>query len=262
MTKQALLNIAEDIGLSVSIPQTRQEWAKLMRDVGVKGIHVAERDTQHSASPRPVGVFVNTWSVEGFLSEATQPAELGWGTHEKWRPPNACDQETGSKCAIYLMQPGAETKVRSWTPTAKAQFGFLVTHNESITISDYFTVLDEDGSVVYRPTVHYAYHPCQDTVLSMHEMFGQAGKWQNNYHILSEMDIVDGVDELGVLLYGHKKNAVRDIIHLLLSGIINSSAVLVWVSIINTRRTSSCAVPECNRSPSYICDSRWYGMGN
>lgn len=210
MAKQALLNIASDIGLSHPEPTTRSEWATLMKDVGIRGIHVAERDTQHSSSPKPIGTFVNTWSIDGFLSEATQPAELGWGTHEKWKPSNAREQEKGSKCAIYLMQSGAETKVRSWTPIGGPQFGFLVTHNEAITMSDYFTVRGDDAeSVVYRPTVHYAYHPCDDTVLSIHEMFGQAGKWQEKKHILTEGEIIGGVDELGVLLYGHSKNAVR-----------------------------------------------------
>ena len=45
----------------------------------------------------------------------------------------------------------------SWTPTAQAQHGFMITHNESISIADYFT-LREGGKVVYRPTCHYAYH--------------------------------------------------------------------------------------------------------
>jgi homospermidine synthase len=96
--------------------------------------------------------------------------------------------------------------VRSWTPTAQAQHGFLVTHNEAISISDYFTVRD-GGTVAYRPTCHYAYHPCNEAVLSLHEMFGQAGKAQEKFHILTENEIVDGIDELGVLLYGHAKNA-------------------------------------------------------
>jgi homospermidine synthase len=61
--------------------------------------------------------------------------------------------------------------------------------------------------VIYRPTCHYAYHPCNDAVLSLHEMFGWAGKRQTAIHILDEHEIADGVDELGVLLYGHRKNA-------------------------------------------------------
>jgi homospermidine synthase len=81
-----------------------------------------------------------------------------------------------------------------------------VTHNEAISISDYFTVRD-GAKVTYRPTCHYAYHPANDAVLSLHEMFGAAGAKQPVNHILDENEIVDGIDELGVLLYGHKKNA-------------------------------------------------------
>ena len=204
--KQALINIANDTGHRFTEPKSREEWAKLAMELGVKGIHIAERDTQRAKYPKPLEVFVNTWSVEGFVSEGLQPAELGWGTHEKWMPENGRTHKTGCQAAIYLLQPGANTRVRSWTPTAEAQYGFLVTHNESISIADYFSVRNGKG-VDYRPTCHYAYHPCNDAVLSLHEMFGQAGKRQPKVHILDENEIEDGIDELGVLLYGHKKNA-------------------------------------------------------
>jgi homospermidine synthase len=205
--KQALVNVARDMKLTFDEPTDRSGWAALMQRVGVKGIHIAERDTQRAKHPKPMGVFVNTWSVEGFLSEGMQPAELGWGTHERWMPDNARTHESGCGAAIYLMQPGANTRVRSWTPTPQAQFGFLVTHNESISVADYYTVRGGDGAAVYRPTCHYAYHPCNDAVLSLHEMFGQAGRMQEEHHILGEAEIVDGIDELGVLLYGHGLNA-------------------------------------------------------
>jgi homospermidine synthase len=206
--KQALLNLAKDTGLSIREPKARAEWGALMQTLGVKGIHIAERDTQRARDPKPAGVFVNTWSVEGFVSEGVQPAELGWGTHETWMPKNGRRHRQGGKAAIYLLQPGANTRVRSWCPTPGPQYGFLVTHNEAISIADYYTVRDEKtGEPVYRPTCHYAYHPANDAVLSLHEMFGAAGKVQDKHHILDENEIVDGIDELGVLLYGHKKNA-------------------------------------------------------
>jgi homospermidine synthase len=204
--KQALLNVAGDVGLKFKEPKTRDEWGKLAKKLGVKGIHIAERDTQIAKKAKPIEVFCNTWSVEGFLSEGMQPAELGWGTHEKWMPKNGFKHKKGCQAAIYMTQPGANTRVRSWTPTAKAQYGFLVTHNESISIADYFTVRD-GRKVTYRPTCHYAYHPCNDAVLSLHELFGQAGERQPAIHIWDEHEITEGVDELGVLLYGHKKNA-------------------------------------------------------
>ena len=87
--KQALVNLAADLGEAAPEPTTREQWGRLAQRLGVKGIHIAERDTQRAKTPKPRDVFVNTWSVEGFLSEGMQPAELGWGTHEKWAPANA-----------------------------------------------------------------------------------------------------------------------------------------------------------------------------
>lgn len=204
--KQALVDLARDTGFVAPEPATREDWGRLARDLGVKGIHIAERDTQRARLPKPMDVFVNTWSVEGFVSEGLQPAELGWGTHERWMPENGRTHETGCGAAIYLMQPGADTRVRTWCPTPGPQYGFLVTHNEAISIADYLTVREGDA-VAYRPTCHYAYHPCNDAVLSLHEMFGAGGKMQSSWHILAENEVVDGADELGVLLYGHAKNA-------------------------------------------------------
>jgi homospermidine synthase len=206
--KKALVDIADAIGLDYQEPGPgdQQGWAQLMMRAGVKGVHIAERDTQRARDPKPMNVFWNTWSVEGFLSEGLQPAELGWGTHEKWRPDNARDQKDGSNLSIFLEQPGGNTKVRTWCPTPGAQYGFLVTHDEAVSIADFFTV-GSGNEPEFRPTVHYAYHPCNDAVLSLHEMFGNGGNAQTEHHILDENEIVDGIDELGVLLYGHEKNA-------------------------------------------------------
>jgi homospermidine synthase len=206
MVKQALLDVGSELKLDFAEPQSCDEWARLMQRVGVKGIHIAERDTQRASTPKPRGKFVNTWSVEGFIAEGSQPSELGWGTHEKKLPPGGHRHDFGCDAAIYLPRPGAGTQVRSWTPTAQAQHAWMITHNESISIADYFT-LRESGKVVYRPTCHYAYHPCDDAVLSLHELAGGEWRPQQTWHILSEDDIIDGIDELGVLLYGHAKNA-------------------------------------------------------
>lgn len=207
--KQALVDLATELKLDFVEPETsdREGWAKLMKKAGVKGIHIAERDTQRTKKPKPFNTFWNTWSVEGFISEGLQPAELGWGTHETWMPKNARKHKEGCKAAIYLEQPGANTRVRTWCPTPGAQYGFLVTHNEAISISDFFTVYGKEGKVKYRPTCHYAYHPANDAVLSLNEMFGAGGKAQPVHHVLDENELVDGKDELGVLLYGHEKNA-------------------------------------------------------
>jgi len=207
LLKEALLRLAADLGRAPAAPPARREdWAALWQHLGVKGVHVAERDTQSAAEARPLGTFVNTWSVEGFLAEAFQPAELGWGTHERWFPPGAQRHAEGCRAAIYLDTPGLLTKVHTWTPAAGPQYGFLVTHHEAIAIADYYTVGAADAPA-YRPTCHYAYHPCDAAVLSLHETLG-SGRAQARTKILGEHEILWGADDLGVLLYGHARNAL------------------------------------------------------
>jgi len=203
--KQALLNIAADTRVESAVPTERDGWASLAARLGIKVIHIAERDTQVADIPKRVGEFVNTWSIDGFISEGSQPAELGWGTHERHFPLDGARQRHGSASAIYLHRPGAATRVRTWTPIEGPFHGFLVTHSESISISDYLTLRSGD-EVVYRPTVHYAYHPCDDAVLSLHELAGKNWHPQTDQRLLMD-EISSGIDELGVLLAGHSANA-------------------------------------------------------
>jgi homospermidine synthase len=207
--KHALLDIAAATNETVSEPRDRAGWAALAHRLGVKTIHVAERDSQMPAVRKRRGEFVNTWSVEGFAGEGCQPAELGWGTHERHWPVDARRHGYGCDAAIYLERPGAATRVRSWAPNEGPYHGFLITHGESISIADFLTLREEgaSGNVVYRPTVHYAYHPCDDAVLSLHELAGRNWQLQERRRELGVDDIVSGTDELGVLLCGHARNA-------------------------------------------------------
>ncbi len=203
--KQALLDIAAGCGRDAGDPKSREDWANLAKDLNVKVIHIAERDTQVSNRPKMPDEFVNTWSVDGFVSEGSQPAELGWGTHERHFPRDGRQHDFGRKSAIFLTQPGCATRVRTWTPESKHFHGFLITHGESISISDFLTVRQNDR-VLYRPTVHYAYHPSDNAVLSVHEFCGRNFQPQQRKRIMMG-DITSGMDELGVLLAGHPKNA-------------------------------------------------------
>src|SRR5439155_1011242 len=82
----ALIDVARDADPAVAAPADRGGWGRLAQRLGVKAIHIAERDTQVSTTPKAPGEFVNTWSIDGFYSEGSQPAELGWGTHERHLP--------------------------------------------------------------------------------------------------------------------------------------------------------------------------------
>lgn len=203
--KQGLVELARDILGSHDVPGTRDEWARLAMRLGIRVVHCAERDSQIANPGKRRFEFVNTWSVDGFVGEGTQPCELGWGSHERHFPRDGKRHEYGCDAAIYLTRPGASVQVRSWTPTEGPYHGFLITHGEAISISDYYTVR-EGGRVAYRPTCHYAYHPCDATVLSLHEFAGKNWAKPPRYRILMD-EIYDGIDELGALLMGHAKGA-------------------------------------------------------
>jgi homospermidine synthase len=203
LLKEALLNIAQDTGHKADIPKTREEWAILARDLGIKVIHIAERDTQTSSISKTKDEFVNTWSIDGLHVEACMPAEMGWGTHEKEFPQDGARHGFGCDSAIYLNQQGYKTSVRSWTPLAGPYIGNVITHNESISISDFFTTCE--GGELYRPTVYYAYHPCDDAVISLREVDARVDKLHSKHRLMREEILPGGVDELGVLLMGNEK---------------------------------------------------------
>jgi len=176
----------------------------LSRELGVKVIHVSERDTQISSRPKQVGEFVNTWSVEGFREEGVTTSELGWGTHEKELPPLAYQHKSGPKNQICLARMGMNTWVSTWVPDYCIH-GMVVRHGEAFTLSDKLTVW-KNGRAVYRPTVHYAYCPSDAAIASLNELRGSDYKLQPKVRIMND-DITSGCDILGALLMGHQYNA-------------------------------------------------------
>jgi len=174
---------------------------RLAMELGVKVIHCSERDTQISDRPKEVDEFVNTWSIEGFREEGTTTAEMGWGTHEKQLPAFAYRHKSGPKNQICLARMGMNTWVRSWVPDYGI-VGMIVRHGEAFTISDRLTVWDKNGKAVYRPTMHYAYCPCDAAIISLHEMRGRDYELQPKLRIMND-EITRGSDILGALLMGH-----------------------------------------------------------
>ncbi len=181
-----------------------QQWAQMAHLLGVKVIHISERDTQIAHTPKEVGEFVNTWSIEGFYEEGIAPAEMGWGTHERTLPEGAFVHSYGPGNQICLNQMGINTFVRSWVPNGGEIIGMVVRHGEAFTLSDYLTVWDGDKPI-YRPTVHYAYMPCNEAISSLMELRMSSYDPQLRGRIMSD-EIVSGRDELGVLLLGHVFN--------------------------------------------------------
>ncbi|CAN2981024.1 MULTISPECIES: saccharopine dehydrogenase C-terminal domain-containing protein [Pseudomonas] len=206
LLKAGLLRLADELKHPAPVADGQVQWARLAMQMGVKVVHIAEHDTQRSTQPKQSGEFVNTWSVDGFISEGGQPAELAWGTHERnWRK-DARRHRSGSKNSIYLDQPSATVSLKTWTPVEGSCLGLLITHHETCSLADCLT-LREHGDVIYRPTLHYAYRCCDEALLSINELIGNNWQPPRTKRVMSNDVAAGGVDALGVLLMGHALNA-------------------------------------------------------
>jgi homospermidine synthase len=185
--KEGLRALAYSKGIAV-MPEP--EWGTLAQTLGVKVVHIVERDTQDEAQPLLCGEFANTWSAKGLYSETwLQHAEVGWGSHERALPIDAKLLLHGQ--VLCLAKHGTVIRLRSWLPSLGEQQGMLVTHHEVISIADMLSV----GQ--YRPTVCYVYNPCPKARISLMNL--QAGQSVTGYRVLAS-DAVHGFDEIGVLL--------------------------------------------------------------
>jgi homospermidine synthase len=207
--KQGLEDIASRM-IADGIPEDPVRIARLIREkkfgelameIGIKVVHCSERDTQISRRPKQADEFVGTWSIMGLQEEGTAPAEMGWGTHEKELPPLAIIPPEGPKNEILLPRMGMNTWVRSWIPHEEI-VGMVIRHGESFGIADRLTVW-KDGKIVYRPSVYYAYMPCDATCASLHELRARNYELQPRLRIMDDTEIVSGADVLGALLMGH-----------------------------------------------------------
>jgi homospermidine synthase len=172
-------------------------YAKLAMDLGVSTVQIAECDTQDDQRLHPRNTFVNTWSVDGFISELChQPAEMGWGSHEG--PRNDVLDFDGPGSVYMPGRTGLDTRVRSWVPSAGEQEAHLVTHHEAHSIAQMLTVR-EHGFLTYCPTVYYAYRPCEKAMQMIDRLRRKVERAREVERAVMQHPVT-GQDELGALL--------------------------------------------------------------
>ena len=188
-------------------PKTREGWAKLMQSARRQGR--PHRRTRHPARQEPEADERVRQHLVGRRLRLGRPAagRTRLGHARKMDAGQRPHPQEGLPAAIYLLQPGANTRVRTWCPTPGAAVR-LPRHPQRIDLDRRLLhgarrrQCESTGRPATTPII-----PANDAVLSLHEMFGRKAASSRTHHILDENEIVDGIDELGVLLYGHAKNA-------------------------------------------------------
>lgn len=172
-------------------------YAGIAQELGLEVIHCAERDTQEPIVPRGPGEFINTWSCKGYYEEATDPAQVGWGTHERVYPMNSVRLHFET----VLPSRGMDTFARSYEPFHGELIGRIVPHGECSTLSTYLTVNSHTrGRRDYAPSMYYVYNSCPASQQSLDEVKLNKYKFLQSWHVLEGREIKSGMDSVGALL--------------------------------------------------------------
>jgi len=161
--------------------------AELAKKLKLRTIHISEIDTQELREPRPE-FFVNTWSCDGFIAEAFDPVQIGYGTHET--PP--IDDHIIKDNMLIINKRGLDMRAKSAIVDAEFE-GYIIPHGEANTLSKYLTATD------YRPSVYYVYKPAQFAIESIDRIranpIGDHSKL-----VVDQRHIASGSDSVGALL--------------------------------------------------------------
>ena len=118
--KQALLNIAADTGVDAGKPGRARRVGRARAAARRQGDpHRRARHAGVAACRSSRASSSTPGRSTASSARAAQPAELGWGTHERNFPRDGRRHDFGCRRAIYLTQPGAATRVRTWTPRGR-----------------------------------------------------------------------------------------------------------------------------------------------
>lgn len=176
-------------------------YAELAQKLGLRVIHVSERDTQITSNPKKTGEYLNSWSSDAisWYDEALSHLEISWGTHEKTKP-DKVNLELSNEYQYIINKIGCESMAYSYTPINKNLTGMLIRHEECYTICRKLTLKDSSNKIIYKPSSYYIYKISDSGMVSTQEIKDLIGEYQKNTRLMTS-DITQGIDELGCTLF-------------------------------------------------------------
>lgn len=205
------------------------KYNELSKYLEIKMIHVNDIDLQEIDEPLQDNKLTSTWCIDSFFFELLSEATQNIGPHEVVEENDKYNLLDLEKGFLEYKSLAADTKCRTYYPNGYFE-GYLVPHEETITIANYLEV-KENNKVVYRPSVMFLYSPCklakeylniskvndypnidpnkpQDCENINGKTIVRGHLYPNNYEIVYKEKITEGTEYVGVLLIGDNFNPV------------------------------------------------------
>ncbi len=127
--------------------------------IGLSQIHVNDIDLQQVKGDFDQELLVNTWCMDSFWFELLSEATLNVGTTENIDFEGLCKGYDKEKGYLEFKALAVDKECVTYYPGG-IFCGHLVPHEETISIAKNLQV-EENGKIVYRPTVAFIYSPCE-----------------------------------------------------------------------------------------------------
>lgn len=164
-------------------------YAEKAMKLGLETIHISEYDSQITNLKASDEIFYNTWSPIGYVEEANDAVQIGFGSHEDMLPTGVIYGEQ-----IILPLRGMNAYAESYEPMRGKLKGRLISHSENNTLTKYLKFND------YKPSTYYVYDSSKISQDSLEIMKERKYEIQDKFHVLNSNEIISGYDSVGTLL--------------------------------------------------------------
>jgi len=199
----------------------------LAKELDIKQIHVNDNDYQEVKEEFDKNTLYSTWSIDSFFFEILSEATANIGPHENINYENDCNMIDDKNGFLEFKKIAFDKTGKTYYPKGKFS-GYLVPHEETITISKSLEV-KEENNVIYRPTVVFLYSPCNHAIKYMENAKVEEYNNQNDLlqdsknnpnsiirgykypkrtQIVYKENINSGTEYVGVLILGSKFDPV------------------------------------------------------
>lgn len=199
------------------------KFNEIAQILDINMIHVNDIDLQIIKEEFSNDKLVSTWCIDSFFFELLSEATQNVGTHEVLTEDDLYRYIDKEKGFLEYKSIAADMLCKTYYPNGYFE-GFLVPHEETITIAKSLEVKDGD-KVVYRPSVMFIYSPCElakeylkkskvnkypnpdsEKPQDVEDLDGisiiRGHVYPNNYEIAYQEKIEEGTEYVGVLLMG------------------------------------------------------------
>lgn len=183
-------------------------YAEVSRLLKLETIVITDYDTQQIKQKNlDKNTLYNTWNPSGLYDEACSNVEICLGTHYEMNGlEDSIKEYVKEDGYCMLKERGIDVVCSTYSPLGIFD-GHIITHEEIFSIGEFFSVRDNAGNPIYRPTVFFSYRPSDAAMWSLDNIKQNGYKNLDNSQIITD-EIISGGEAVGIIIKGKRFKSI------------------------------------------------------